>query len=67
MSADTVFFGPIYTVESNNGAVWAECCAVRDGKIIFVGNKEDGQKFVSGSTQIITIPDDGLLLPGFRM
>ena len=67
MSATIVFIGRIYRVLADEGSVWAECCAVKDDKIIYVGNKEGAKEFIGITTQVINIPEDGLLLPGFRM
>ena len=61
--ADLVVYGNIYTAEDDNEIV--ETFAVKDGKYIFVGNKEDVKQYIKeGVTQIIDKTNDGLIIPG---
>ncbi|MGI9087552.1 MAG: amidohydrolase [Chthoniobacterales bacterium] len=60
--ADTVFLsGNIYTV--NERQPHAEAIATSDGRIIFVGENSDAQKFVGQKTRIIELKDR-TVLPG---
>lgn len=60
--ADLVVYGTIYTAEEDNG-IKAEAFAVKDGKYIYVGNKDDVKKYIKdGATKIINC--DGLVIPG---
>lgn len=56
----------IYTVSDDSQKEWARFLAISQGKIIFVGSEEDGQKFVNEQTQVIKIPTNGMLMPGFQ-
>lgn len=63
VTADTVFLnGTVLTME--NSQPRAEAVAVRDGKIIYVGNTADVMTSVGDSTQTIDL-DGRTLLPGF--
>ena len=60
--ADTVVYGKIYTANSNQDYV--EAFAVKDGRYIYVGSKEEAQKYVKeGTTQVIDY-SDGFVMPG---
>lgn len=60
--ADTVFInGNIYTVEENNTA---ESVAVKDGKIVFVGDNKEIEKFKGDSTEVVDLKGQ-TMLPGF--
>ena len=60
--ADTVVYGKIYTANSNQDYV--EAFAVKDGKYIFVGSKDEAQKYIKeGTTQVIDY-SDGFVMPG---
>jgi len=62
-SADTVFLNAnIYTV--NEEQAWAEALAIRDGRIVFVGDTEDALSLAGAETKQIDL-DGKLLLPGF--
>ena len=53
--ADLVVYGTIYTAEDENDSI-AEAFAVKDGKYICVGNKEDVKQFIEeGKTEIIVL------------
>lgn len=62
-TADTLFFnGDILTV--NDRAPSAEAIAVKDGKIIYVGERKGAQEFKGDNTQLVDLK--GMtLLPGF--
>lgn len=62
--ADLVVYGTIYTAEDENDSI-AEAFAVKDGKYICVGNKEDVKQFIKeGKTEIIDKTGYGLIIPG---
>lgn len=61
--ADLVVFGTIYTAEDDNEVV--EAIAIKDGKYIYVGNKEDVKDYIKEEkTEIINIASNGLIIPG---
>ena len=60
--ADTVVYGKIYTANANQDYV--EAFAVKDGKYIYVGTKDEAQKYVKeGTTQVLDY-GDGFVMPG---
>lgn len=62
--ADLVVYGTTYTAEKDNDGM-AEAFAVKDGKFIFVGDKEGAKAFVKeGVTKIVENADSGLIIPG---
>ncbi len=62
--ADLVVYGTIYTAEDENDNM-AEAFAVKDGKYIYVGNKEGVEKYVlKGKTEVIDRTNQGLIIPG---
>ena len=61
--ADLVIYGTIYTAEDNNDEI-VEAFAVKDGKYIYVGNKDDVKQYINESTKIIDKTNDGLIIPG---
>jgi len=62
-AADTVFLNAnIYTV--NEKQAWAEALAIRDGKIIFVGDTAGAMALADGETTQLDL-DGKLVLPGF--
>ncbi len=61
--ADTVVLGPIYTAEQENNGL-AEAFAVKDGKFIYVGNKNDVQKYIKEGKTIVIDNNKGLTIPG---
>lgn len=62
--ADLVVFNNIYTAENENNGL-AEAFAVKDGKYIFVGAKEDAQKYIeNGKTVVLDGNNEGLIIPG---
>ena len=61
--ADLVVYGNIYTAEDENEIV--EAFAVKDGKYIYVGNKDDAKKYIKENvTKIIDKTNSGLIIPG---
>ena len=61
--ADLVVFSPMYTAENVNDYE-AEAFAVKNGKYIYVGDKEGANKFIKeGVTKVIN-NDNGLVIPG---
>ncbi|TLU59925.1 amidohydrolase [Thalassotalea litorea] len=61
--ADRVFIGKhIYTVDEQNA--WAQSIAVKDGKIIFVGDKQNVENYIGETTDVQQLGDN-MLLPGF--
>ena len=60
--ADTVVYGKIYT--ANSKQEYVEALAIKDGKYIYVGNKEEVAKYInSGVTKVIDY-SDGFIMPG---
>lgn len=59
--ADLVVYGNIYT--SEEGSLHASAFAVKDGKYVYVGDKEGAQAYVGKETQVVEQPD-GMVLPG---
>lgn len=63
LKADLVIYGNIFTAESENGSL-AEAFAVRNGKYIYVGDKEGVQQHIKEGTQVIDRENLGLIIPG---
>lgn len=62
--ADLVVYGTIYTAEDENYGL-AEAFAVKDGKYIYVGDKEGAKKYIKeGKTEILDRTNEGLIIPG---
>ncbi len=62
--ADLVVYGTIYTAEDENDGL-AEAFAVKDGKYIYVGDKEGVKKyFKEGKTEVVDRTNQGLIIPG---
>ena len=62
-SADLILTnGSVYTADAN--ALWAEAVAVKDGKIIAVGDADSIETLAAAETEIIDL-ENGFLLPGF--
>ena len=60
--ADTVVYSKIYTANTNQDYV--EAFAVKDGKYIFVGSKQDAKKYIKeGTTNVIDYSND-FVMPG---
>lgn len=60
--ADTIIYGNIYT--GVDGEKFSEALAIRKDKIIFVGNKNDCERYINKKTKILQY-DDGIVLSGF--
>ncbi len=62
--ADLVIFGTMYTSESENAGL-AEAFAVKNGKYVYVGDKEGVKPYIQeGVTKIVNQPTEGLIIPG---
>ena len=62
--ADMVVYGTIYTAEDENNGM-AEAFAVKDGKYVYVGDKEGAKAFIkNGKTEVIDRTGQGLIIPG---
>lgn len=59
--ADLVVYGNVFTSAGNN---MAEAFAVKDGKYIAVGNREDIQKYISKETEVIDHTGKGMVMAG---
>lgn len=63
-TADLVVYSNIYTAENENDSL-AEAFAVKNGKYIYVGDKEGIEKYIKeGKTEIIDRTNNGLIIPG---
>jgi len=63
-AADRVFLnGAIYTVDADRS--WAEAIAIREGKIVYVGNDEEAARHIGAETEIIDLVGQ-MMLPGFH-
>ncbi len=60
--ADEVLYGKVVTMDDNNTI--AEAVAVKDEKIIFVGNREDAKKYIGKDTAKCDY-DNNVIYPGF--
>lgn len=61
--ADTLYYGgPILTMEDDNPQV--EAIAIKDGKIIFAGSKQNAKRFIGNNTNQINL-ENKTLMPGF--
>ena len=62
--ADMVFLnGAVYTVDAKRS--WAEAVAIKDGKIIYVGDDEGAGEYITTDTEIVDLVGQ-MLLPGFH-
>jgi predicted amidohydrolase YtcJ len=62
--ADAIYFGGDILTMEGDSANYAEAIAVKDGKIVFVGSKEQADKFKGDSTSMNDLQGK-TLLPGF--
>ncbi|HEY9755963.1 MAG TPA: amidohydrolase family protein [Oculatellaceae cyanobacterium] len=63
-AADMVFVGaPIYTVDACRR--WAEAMAVKNGKIVYVGDEKHAKEFRGEKTAFVQL-HGGMILPGFH-
>ncbi len=58
--ADLVVYGKIYTSEGNQ---IVEAFAVKDGKFIYVGDKNGAENFIDKNTEVIDYTGKGLVMP----
>jgi predicted amidohydrolase YtcJ len=64
--ADYVLWnGRIYPMSSPDSTATVEAVAIEDGRIVFVGSKEEAAKLVSGDTKVIELGKK-TVLPGFQ-
>ncbi len=61
--AETVIIGSIYTANAEGDTVSA--LAVKDGKYIYVGDEKGVQEFIGDDTEVITLEEEGMVLPSF--
>ncbi len=62
-TADLVVYGKVYTANADHR--YADAFAVKDGKYIYVGNKEGAKDFIEeGITKIIDRTGEGMIMPG---
>lgn len=61
-AADTVLLGKVITMDENGTT--AEAIAVKDGKITFVGSKEDSAEYMGSNTNVFDYGND-YIYPGF--
>ncbi len=62
-AADLVVYGKVYTANANDR--YADAFAVKDGKYVYVGNKNGAKVFVKdGVTKVIDRTGEGLVMPG---
>ena len=62
-TADFVVYGKVYTANANHR--YADAFAVKDGKYIYVGNKEGVKDFIEADiTKIIDRTGKGMIMPG---
>ncbi len=62
--ADTIYYGGDIVTMEGDSAIYAEAVAIKDGKIIFVGNKSDAEK-KKGNNTLMNDLQGKTLLPGF--
>ena len=60
--ADTVVYSKIYTANSNQDYV--EAFAVKDGKYIYVGKKDEVKKYIKQGTTKVLDYSNGFVMPG---
>ena len=59
--ADLVVYGKIFTSEDNQ---IVEAFAVKDGKYVYVGDKQGAEAFVeAGKTEVLDYSGKGLVMP----
>ena len=62
-AADFVVYGKVYTANANGR--YADAFAVKNGKYVYVGNKNGAQSFIKdGVTKVIDRTGKGLIMPG---
>lgn len=65
ISCDYVIYGNIFTAEQNSYGrnIMAEAAAVKDGKFVFVGSREDAQKYIAEGATVLDYSDKGMIMP----
>lgn len=63
-NVDAIYFGGDILTMEGDSAVYAESVAIKDGKIVFVGSKEDAEK-MKGEFTLMKDLQGKTLLPGF--
>lgn len=61
--ADTIVYGKIWT--GNPLQVWADAMAIRADTIVAVGSRDEISVYAGATTQMMTVPDGGMVTPGF--
>ena len=62
-AADLVVYGKVYTANAN--ARYADAFAVKDGKYVYVGNKNGASAYIAdGVTKVIDRTGKGMVMPG---
>ncbi len=61
--ADRVILGAIYTVNDNQP--WAEAIALKDGVIVYVGDKSESHRWIGENTEVTTLKNQ-MVVPGFH-
>jgi len=59
---DTIIYGTIFVGEDNDKTV--EAVVVKDGIIIYAGNKEGAKAYEAAASEVIQLADDKFVLPG---
>jgi predicted amidohydrolase YtcJ len=63
-NADVVFRnGAVYTVDA--ARTWAEAVAIKNGRIVYVGDDKEAKKFIGSRTKIFDLQGK-MVLPGFH-
>ena len=62
MKADTIIYGNIITMETDYSR--AEALGVKEGRIIFVGDREDVEEYIGENTKVLHY-GDSYIYPGF--
>lgn len=60
--SDEVVYGTIYTSDEN--CMNAEAMAIKDGKIVYIGDKSGAESYIGADT-IVTDYKDSFIMPGF--
>ena len=61
-SADLIVIGNIFTMDADQPT--AEAIAIKNGEILFVGNRKTAENYKRFSTKVYEVPN-GMVLPGF--
>lgn len=63
-AADLVIAGRIATLAGERGPAWVEAIAVRDGRVVAVGSRDDVEPVLGPSTRRISLAPDEVAVPG---